>query len=192
MSERLDFLLAFVRDWTRIGSITPSSTFLARALARQIEFDTAKVVIEFGAGTGVITRELLAGLHSDARLLTFEIEVSFLDRLRAELADPRVEILSDSAETIVEQLAARGLGRADVIVSGLPFTSLPKDLGRRILRESYRALRPGGQFVAYQYSPFILGPLLYAAFGDVDHGFCLRNIPPAFTFAVRKSFEGDR
>ena len=55
----------FLRRWLanplQMGSIIPSSPALGRQVARLIERHEDEVVLELGAGTGAITRALLAG-----------------------------------------------------------------------------------------------------------------------------------
>ena len=42
-----------------IASVAPSSRYMARAILRGINFETAGCIVELGAGTGPITAELL-------------------------------------------------------------------------------------------------------------------------------------
>ncbi|MBA2450709.1 MAG: hypothetical protein H0V51_22075, partial [Chloroflexi bacterium] len=52
---RLAFLREFLRNPHELGSITPSSQHLAGALLDQIDFRTARRIVELGPGTGVFT-----------------------------------------------------------------------------------------------------------------------------------------
>ena len=42
-----------------LGSIVPSSRFLIKQLLEPINFGRARVIVEYGPGSGVITAELL-------------------------------------------------------------------------------------------------------------------------------------
>src|SRR3989344_5651887 len=53
----------------------------------------ARTVVEFGPGTGAITRALLDALPRQATLYSFEISPRFRDYLRQKLADPRLWFL---------------------------------------------------------------------------------------------------
>src|SRR3989338_19199 len=68
----------------------------------------ARTVVEFGPGTGAITRALLDALPRQATLYSFEISPRFRDYLRQKLADPRLVVISAGAECVGEELAARG------------------------------------------------------------------------------------
>ena len=53
---------------------------------------------------------------------------------------------SGCAERIREALDQYGLGRPDVVISGIPFSTMPVTLGRSILRAVWSSLKPGGRF----------------------------------------------
>ncbi len=82
-------------------------------------------------------------------------------------------------------LTERGWGGADAVVSGIPYSLLPRPVTLGILRAAARTLRPGGLFVGYQYSPY-LRPFLKSVFGNVGYRFVLLNVPPAFVYASRR------
>jgi len=71
------------------------------------------------------------------------------------------------------------------VLSGLPFSTLPQGVGPAIVAATHKALRPGGAFLIYQYSAFVL-PLLRAHFSRIDTGRTWRNIPPARTIFAWK------
>jgi phospholipid N-methyltransferase len=73
------------------------------------------------------------------------------------------------------------LPQADYIVSGLPFSTLPKELDDAIMAATARAIRPGGQFLVYQYSDYVL-PLLRRHFYSVTDRRSWLCIPPAKLF----------
>jgi phospholipid N-methyltransferase len=70
----------------------------------------------------------------------------------------------------------------DVIVSGLPFTSLPEKVKRNMFEQIRRVLAPEGVMVAIQYSTFAQKELEHH-FGSVRRRVSLVNVPPAFLFA---------
>lgn len=149
--------------------------------------EQAQVIAEFGPGTGVFTDEIIRRMRPDARLLVFEVDPQFVADLQARINDPRVAVIDDSAGSIGEQLAQRALPAVDCIVSGLPFTSLPRPVTHDILQATRTTLRPGGVFVTYQYTP-VLRDLLRSYFPDTRiRRFVLRNLPPALVFECRAS-----
>ncbi len=145
------------------------------------ELDRARLVVELGAGTGSYTEALLARLGPQARLLAFEIDSALAAAVGAKLPDPRLRVMAVSAQDVEDVLDGQ---RPEVVVSALPFTSLPAEMGRAILEGTARVLAPGGTLLVLQYSPLI-APELSRVFGSVRRRVCLVNVPPAFLFACR-------
>ena len=147
--NRFEFFRGFVTRPKEVGSIIPSSRFLERRIIRSADLDHAKLVVELGPGTGGTTRALLRALSPHARLLAIEINQRFVELLR-QTDDKRLIVHHGSASEIPEALAAHGLPAPDVILSGIPFSTMTRTLGTQILRSVHDALAPGGRFVAYQ------------------------------------------
>lgn len=177
---KLDFFTSFLTKPGVVGSVTPSSGFLVRALLDKVDFARARVLVEYGPGTGVITDAMRERLHPDAKCVCIEVMPNFVAMLRERYRDdPRMIVVEGSAADVVAILDAQGLGAADAVVSGLPFTSLPEELRHDILAATARALKPEGRFSLYQYSTFLMGRLKQH-FGAIHTRFTLLNIPPAF------------
>ncbi|NUO00778.1 MAG: methyltransferase [Saprospiraceae bacterium] len=183
--KHLDFFKEGIRNIRTTGTITRSSRFLCREMIRPVDFEKAKIIVELGAGDGVITRHILKNMKQDALLISFEINDKFCEILR-NIHDPRLVVVEDSAEHISAQLKAHGFEQADYIISALPFLSLPKDLGINILRKSAAALKDGGIFVQMQYS-LLLKHLYDSIFDKVSLRFVPINVPPAFVLVCEKS-----
>jgi phospholipid N-methyltransferase len=63
-------------------------------------------------------------------------------------------------------------------LSGLPFSTLPPGVGPSIAKETAAAIRPGGAFLVYQYSPKcydFIAPYI----PRVEHTMEWWNLPPA-------------
>ncbi len=180
------FVKGFIRSPRSVGSIAPSSRWLVKAMLAEAQVEAAKVVVEFGAGTGVFTLAMLRRLRPDARLLVFEINPEFHRDLQARITDGRIEVLHASAVEIDYHIERLGLSAPDCIVSGLPFTSLPRSVTHAILQATYATLKPGGVFVTYQYTPLLRRVL--ASYFDTTRitRLVLRNLPPALVFVCRK------
>ncbi|HYF60835.1 MAG TPA: methyltransferase type 12 [Burkholderiaceae bacterium] len=169
LGDRLAFLLGFVRDPAGVGSVVPSSHRLERRLVREARIADARTIVELGPGTGGTTRAFLRAMTPQARLLAIELDPVFHRRLADAVADPRLFAECASAERIGELLAARRLPAPDAIVSGIPFSTMPQDVGERIAAGVASVLAPGGRFVAYQVRPRVadfatphLGPPRFA------------------------------
>lgn len=181
-------MLGVLRARRTVGAVAPTSPGIGRRMAELAELRAARRVAELGPGTGAITRQLLAQMPTDARLWAFEIYPPFVEHLRTQVADPRLLVVPESAETIVQAVGAdRPGGELDAVVSALPFSLMGHELTRRIVRDVARSLRPGGCFVALQYHPWHLAPHLRAELGRVSRELYLANLPPALLLHVRRS-----
>ena len=186
-SQRLDFLKAYLRDRKTVGSITPSSAGLGRAMSDCVGASKCRAIAELGAGTGPITRALLESLPADGRLWAFEIDPRFAAYLRTSINDPRLTVVEESATEISRIAKEAGLQGFDGIVSALPFSLLGSGLTLQVLNASREVLLPGAAFVALQYHPWYLPPFLRAIFGTYERRFYPWNIPPAQLFRCRRS-----
>jgi phospholipid N-methyltransferase len=175
--DRFSFFQGFLRNPTEVGSVIPSSRFLERRLARSAELSRARVVVELGPGTGGTTRALLRGMQQDAKLLAIELNADFVPRLRELTPDPRLHVCHGDAADLQAQLAAHGLAAPDVVVSGIPFSTLPREVGLAILHSIHATLPVGGHFVAYQVRDRV-ETLGNRVFGPARTEMELRNIPP--------------
>jgi phospholipid N-methyltransferase len=190
--ERLAFLQGFLRKPQQVGSVIPSSRFLERRLVELGGVACARLVVELGPGTGGTTRALLRALPADATLLAIEIDPRFASILR-ESPDPRLIVHEGSAEALAEALALHGLGAPDVVVSGIPFSTIDPALGRRIAGAIFDVLPAGGRFVAYQVRDRV-HDVARPFFGRARVAVELRNFPPMRVYSWRKGepFESRR
>ena len=148
--HRIAFFQAFLRKPKEVGSIIPSSRFLMRRVVREARVDRAKLVIELGPGTGGSTRALLRAMRPDAKLLAIEINARFAKLIARTISDPRLVVHIGSAEDIAGALRAHDLPAPEVVLSGIPFSTMPRSLGLGIIRSVHEVLAPHGRFVAYQ------------------------------------------
>ena len=181
LAERLLFLRSFVAHPRLVGAVLPTSRRAVEDMLDLADVPAARLVVELGAGTGSHTGPVLERLAPGARLIAFEIDVAMAEAVRQRLGDPRLRVVTGSAEDLLEVLAGE---TADVVVSALPFTSLPDGVGRTILQRTAQALDPAGTLLVLQYSPLIAAEL-GRLFGSVRRRVCLRNVPPAFLYACR-------
>ncbi|MCE8023356.1 MULTISPECIES: class I SAM-dependent methyltransferase [Halomonadaceae] len=187
--ERRAQLTLFARNFFKhprmLGSIIPSSSFLIRRLLEPVDWERARVIVEYGPGVGTITHEILGRLHPDATLVVIETNDDFVDFLNRSMTDPRLKVIAGSAENIEEELERLGLPAADYVVAGLPFSTMPADCRERILQQSQKALATGGSMLIYQFSPKVSSDLRQI-FSRVESAFEPINIPPAKVYFCHK------
>jgi phosphatidylethanolamine/phosphatidyl-N-methylethanolamine N-methyltransferase len=186
MPSKRSFLHQFWKQKKMVGSMTPSSRFLAEKMLKNLDFDNSKVIVELGPGTGVFTEKIIRKLHPESRLLVFELNDIFYEALKNKIKDPRVILIHDSAEKIVDYLAINGLERADVVISSLPLANFPEELKDQILLNTFKSLQSGGKFIQFQYS-LISKKKLEQIFGEVSVSFTPLNFPPAFIYTCKRT-----
>lgn len=178
---KLQFLRGFLKHPVMVGSVIPSSRALIARTLEPVDWVHTKLFVEYGPGVGTFTTAILDKLAPDATLVTIDTNDEFTDYLRETVPDPRLVAVTGSAADVRKILADRGLGQADYVLSGLPFSTLPPGVGPRIAAETAGALRPGGAFIAYQFSPKVRD-FMAPHFGRIDRAFEWRNVPPASVF----------
>src|SRR5690242_338148 len=175
------FARNFFKYPSMLGSIVPSSRFLVKDIMRQIDWDRARVIVEFGPGVGTITREALKRMRHDASLVVIELNEDFVEYLENSIRDPRLRVIHGSAAHVRKILAEQGIAPADYIISSLPYSLLTEDLRREIVEESRNALNAQGSLLVFQYNRTLL-PYLKSSFSSVRLNFQLFNILPALIF----------
>lgn len=177
----LVFARNFFKNPKMLGSVIPSSRFLVDQLLRRVDWQQARVIVEFGPGVGTISREILRRMRPDATLVALEINDEFVRVLRRNFDDPRFRVVHRSAADVTEVLRELGLGSADAVIAGIPFSILPPELRSGVVRGAFDSLRAGGSMLVYQFSTRVRADLR-RFFGTVRTNFEPRNIPPAHVF----------
>jgi phospholipid N-methyltransferase len=183
-SERIVFLREFLKHPQQVASIVPSSRFLERRVVEVAGVGAAHTIVELGAGTGGITRAILRALRADGTLLAVEVNPSFCALLRRVPVD-RLIVHRGDAQELRDAIALHALPAPDVIISGIPFSTMSRSAGVRILETISSVLRPGGYFAAYQIGGHVnelASPLLGSARVEIE----LLNIPPMRIYRWKK------
>lgn len=178
--NKIKFLREGLKNLRTTGTVTPSSRFLCQSMIKGIDFSKARILVELGAGNGVVTRHILKKMHPDARLFAFEVQSNFCDLLR-KINDDRLVVIEDSAEHLASYLQTHNYESVDHIISAIPFVILPKDTAENIVKACRDSLGPKGFFIQMHYST-ILKSLYENIFPKVKMSFTPLNIPPAFVF----------
>ncbi|WP_196501885.1 class I SAM-dependent methyltransferase [Aestuariivirga litoralis] len=184
--QPLVFLRQFVESPRAVGSFVPSGEHLAAAMVKGLA-PCSGLVVELGPGTGVFTRRLLAMGIEPAHLMLVEFNPVFARRLRKEFLG--VDVAEGDAADLDMMLAERGLDKAALILSSLPFRNLPAESASRIVMAMGRALAPGGTVVQFTYRllpPIAPDDALRAGLAGRRQELVLANFPPAFVWHYDK------
>ena len=168
------------------GALTPSSRFLGAKMAGIAEAQKAALVVEFGAGTGSVTREILKLLPASGKLIAFEINEGFSKYLKQNIQDPRLTVIQKSPDSEPRLLEKLGLPKADSVISGIPLSNLSHKKINVMLQTAKHFLKPGGNFVQFQYSLRNYRDIKNV-FGKALIKFEYRNLPPAFVYVCRNA-----
>jgi phospholipid N-methyltransferase len=175
------FFRGFIKHPVMVGSVIPSSRVLIDKMLKPVDWENCKLFVEYGPGVGTFTQHILERLAPDAILLTIDTNPDFTDYLAAKIRDSRLRAVTGSAAEVREIMESFGFKEADYILSGLPFSTLPPGVGAEIAEATADALRPGGAFLVYQFSPKVR-QFIAPHFERIDKDFEWRNIPPATLF----------
>ena len=184
------FLKRWLRNPFSMGAVVPSGRLLAAAMARATLAEMKGRdghVIELGAGTGEVTKALLAaGIPAD-RLALVEREPELASFLRRHFAGPR--IVEGDAARLQKILAEQGIDSVSAVVSSLPLLSLPAEVVRGIVHGVFEALPRGGALVQFTYGP--AQPVPRALTQELrligTHGPRIwLNVPPAVVWTFRR------
>ncbi len=142
----------FFRRWManplQMGSIIPSSPALCKRVVAQVRRAPDEVIVELGAGTGVISRAVLESGVPPERLFVVEIVPDMAEHLRRVL--PGVNVIQGDALQLHELIPARWHGRIGTVICGIPMVLLPTDLQRRFV-SAIESVAPGRGFLHFSY-----------------------------------------
>lgn len=136
------------------STILPTTQETIEQICDMMNFDTRKVIVEYGPGLGGFTEEIKKRMTHDSKLAAIEVHPPYVQGLQ-HLADERVSIHQRSAEDVKQVLTSIGETQADIVLSGIPLTGnlffkLPKNVKEKILRDTYDVLKPDGTLFVYQ------------------------------------------
>jgi phosphatidylethanolamine/phosphatidyl-N-methylethanolamine N-methyltransferase len=182
LSDLSVFLRQLVLNPRQTSALVPSSSALARAITAGLGPNTGRVV-EFGPGTGKITKAILGRGVLPDNLSLIELNPDFAAHLQGRFPGTHVHV--DGAQNVARHCAPG----VDAVISGLPLLSMPDALRRAIVAGAFSVLRPGGAMWQFTYGPrpplpdTVLAEMgLSATAGAKVWG----NLPPAQVYILRR------
>ena len=191
MNENIEFLQAFLKNPTKVGSIAPSSPELALKMLEGIEPSSESVIIELGVGTGAITKFIQGIVSDDRSYLGIELDSNLVRMLRKNFPEMNI-VCGNSTET--QSIHHRsGLGKVSYIVCCLPFVSLPAEVRNGVLDEVDKFMQQGCEFRTLQYAHGYYLPsavkfrkLMRDRYGrERRSSLVVKNVPPGYTLTWR-------
>lgn len=195
-SVYLKFLSQYLRKPREVGSIGPDSNTCVNGLLKSVQFESARIIIEFGSGSGAVTREILCRKSPESLLICFEKNAAFYKNLRMTILGRDVFIVPDDVFDAAHVLSSRfGIPErsVDCIISTLPCSSMRFNelLNKAILP----LLNEQGVFIQYMHIPsvlkgFRLRPILSQLFSRIESDIVFLNIPPVLIYTCRMNGRG--
>lgn len=185
VKERAVFLKNAILNPKQVAYVFPSGKTLIQSIAERSGLNLAKQIVELGPGTGGTTTGFLKEMQQDATLCAVEINKDFVEFLNKTIDDKRLHVCHDGAQNLQQIVANQGWDNADVVISGMPFSTLPINIAKDIIQSVYDSLKPGGLFVAYQFRDRV-GQLATPIFGQPKTHWEYKNFPPMQIFVWEK------
>ncbi len=179
------FLREYFSAPDTIGAIAPSSRHLAASMTASIDFGKAHCIVEYGAGTGVFTQDVVTRKRRDTAYIVIEQNEHFYEILRKQFHGmPGVVLVHGDARNVCGFLREQGFRHADYIISGLPFTSLPQKVSHRILLQTQKAIGTEGVFTTFQYT--LLRKTFLENYFNIQRIVRVwRNLPPTYVLDMK-------
>jgi phospholipid N-methyltransferase len=186
------FLREFLRAPTRTAAVAPSGAALAEQMVLPIPEHGDPVVVELGPGTGAFSSAIDQRLGGRGRHLAIEVNPLLAQRLAAQY--PQVDVVVGQAQELPGILAANGLDRVDVIVSGLPWFAYTAPGPRPLVHTVASALTDDGVLTQFAYSWTRWVPPARRLLHGLRQGFeevvtgrtVWPNMPPATVYYARR------
>jgi phosphatidylethanolamine/phosphatidyl-N-methylethanolamine N-methyltransferase len=185
--NHLSFILTWIRSPRSIGAVIPSSKALSKAMAAQIELSARGDLVEIGAGTGVVTKEVLARLAGQKKLLVIERNEHFFNILHKIF--PTTHLINDDAQNLMQILADQNITEVNAIISSLPLLSLPATIRGNIIAAMAQAIGENGRIIQFTYglnSPIPQELLVQNQLKGECKKLVICNIPPAKIWVYQK------
>ena len=175
------FIRGFIEHPRMVGSIIPSSRFTIDRMLGPVDWQNCDLFVEYGPGVGTFCLPVLQRMKGTARMIAIDTNPLYVDFLNRTIKDSRFTAVLGSAEDVEDIVRMAGHDHADYVLSGLPFSTLPGGVGEAIISATHRILRPGGAFMAYQFTAAVRD-LMRADFKRIDSDFEFWNVLPCKLF----------
>lgn len=168
-----------------VGSIMPSSPGLCALVQKQLGYKSDEIVVEYGPGTGAITRAILdAGVPAE-RLYSIEIDPELVKYMTHEF--PEVTVIHGDVRHSDSLIGSSLVGQVGTVIVGIPMVLLPFEQQQEIIAAIFRILKSGRHFLLFTYC--ITSPLSMKALHlrGKRLGWTPWNFPPASLWAYESA-----
>lgn len=143
------FARAILTNPRAVGAACPSSHKLSRAIAEQVKLPCDGLIVELGAGTGVVTAALLRRGVPPSQLVVIEKDKRMARHLKNRFKG--VVVIQGNAVNFC-RLCNRYNQHISTVVSSLPLLSLPANTVVALGKELRNMLKDHGTLIQFTYS----------------------------------------
>ena len=160
LREGLSFFQEFKRSIESVGSVWPTSSLGIEAIISEFaRHNGPRRVLEVGAGTGVVTSEIVRHMRAGDELVLCEMNPAFVSYLRQRMERDPLFRQKQSQIRLLET-DVRYIDRTDhfdFIISTIPFVNLHPVMVSEILSCYREILKPSGvlTFIEYAHMRYI-------------------------------------
>ncbi|SNY92899.1 Phospholipid N-methyltransferase [Cohaesibacter sp. ES.047] len=188
LSSSLLFWQQSLKNPVQICSVFPSRPSVGKSMCEAVGECNGKPVIELGAGTGAITRQLLGSGIKAHDLTAVELDREFASFLSRKY--PGVDVLNMGAEEIADLWLKRKSPKVGAVVSTLPIKLFDDALQHRILGSMLDVMAEDASFVQLTYR--LKSPIKKEVYENLGlKAKCDRavwqSIPPAFIWKYERA-----
>jgi len=184
MKKLLLFVREYIFNFHQTWSIVPSSRFLANKMVNKKLVNEANVIVELWAWTWVFTKKIFENikLEDNKKIFIVEKNIDFYDQLKKDFKKYESCLYNEDVLNISKLLSKNWIKKVDLVISWLPFKSLPKKIFLSVFDDFFAEyLDENSVFVQFSY--FKSYAKTYEKyFEKVELKRCLLNIPVAYVF----------
>lgn len=169
----------------RVKAFFPASKAWGELIASRVTRRDGEFVVELGAGTGAVTRALMASGVPAHQLLVVEIDREMADFLRVSF--PAVRVIEGDAFAIADAVPANIIGKAGTVICGIAVATLPIEKQRELIAGIQSLMVKGGRLIVFGFLPFPPLPAEQLALKRVGVALTLRNFPIGFVWTYEIS-----
>lgn len=184
----LEHLLYFFKDLKQTGAIAPSSKFLAKDLVfhlkkRLLDDNCPPLkILEIGAGTGPLTKQIVKLLRPQDQLDIVEIHKKFYQIVKKKYQCKNIQV--HHADILKFQPPCN----YNFIFSSLPYENMPKDISREIWEKKLNLCSIDAYISYFKYVKFRdfkndFEEQVVKKYGR-NKKFVLLNLPPAKVYTL--------
>ena len=151
----MEHLLYFLKDLKQVGAVAPSSKFLAKDLVCQLKDRLADTdceslnILEVGAGTGSLTKQIAKHLRSQDSLDIVEIHKKFYQIVGSKYRhSDNIRIHHSDILNFHPQK------KYDFIFSSLPYENMPETITKQIWEKKLKLCSPKAFISYFKYLKF--------------------------------------